>query len=183
MTAFSHPELLVPDHELDAFDCGSAAQTDWLRTRALQAQRSDTCRVYIVCQPGTRTVLGYYALAAGSIEPEAAPPRVATGAGRYPIPVVLLARLGVDTAAQGQGLGTSLVRDALLQVAAIADRIGVRALVIHAETADAADFYRRISPSFEASPTDPLDLIFLTKDLRRAIREAATTEAAPTVSR
>jgi len=45
-------------------------------------------------------------------------------------------------------------------------------LVIHAETADAADFYRRISPSFEASPTDPLDLIFLTKDLRTAIREA-----------
>ena len=122
---------------------------------------------------GMRRVVGYYALAAGSVEREGAPPRVTKGLGRYPIPVVILTRLGVDATVQGGGPGRALVRDALFQVASIADRLSVRALLIHAEWAEAAAYYRRIDAAFEASPTDPLHLILLMKDLRSAIREAA----------
>jgi GNAT superfamily N-acetyltransferase len=86
--------------------------------------------------------------------------------------VVLLTRLGVDVGEQGKGLGSALVRDALLQTAAIADRVGVRALLIHAETPEAADFYRGIDSGFEPSPTNPLHLLLLMKDLRAAIRAA-----------
>jgi len=60
----------------------------------------------------------------------------------------------VDVGEQGRGLGSALIRDALLQTAAIADRVGVRALLIHAETREAAEFYRRIAPGFE--PSDPI---------------------------
>jgi GNAT superfamily N-acetyltransferase len=87
---------------------------------------------------GSRSIAGYYALAAGSIEHAAAPPRLTKGVGRYPVPVVILTRLGVDRDHQGDGLGSALVRDALFQVAAIAERVGVRALLIHAETPEAA---------------------------------------------
>ena len=104
---------------------------------------------------------------------DSAAPRITQGLGRYPVPVVVLTRLGVHLPEQGKGLGSSLVQDALLQTASIADRIGVRALLIHAETSDGATFYRRISPSFLESPTDPLDLLLLLKDLRSALREAA----------
>lgn len=76
----------------------------------------------------------------------------------------------VDIGEQGRGLGSALVRDALLQTAAIADRVGVRALLIHAETPEAAELYRGIDPGFEPSPTDPLHLVLLMKDLRAAIR-------------
>jgi len=86
----------------------------------------------------------------------------------------------VDRTGQGQGLGKSLVPDALLQTAAVAERVGVRAFLIHAETPEAAAFYRRLSPAFEESPTDPLHVILLMKDLRRAIRDAAATPAAST---
>jgi hypothetical protein len=171
--AYSPPELIAPDHEVDAFDCGSEAQTVWLRRFALQASRSDTTKVYVVCRPGMRTVVGYYALSAGSVAHEDAPDRITKGIGRYPIPVIVLTRLGVDVSEQGRGLGSGLVADAFLQVASIADRVGVRALLIHAESPSAAAFYRRISPAIQESPTDPLHLVLLIKDLRQAIREAA----------
>lgn len=118
-------------------------------------------------------VAGYYALAAGEIERESAPERVSKGLGRHAIPVVILTRLGVDTRYQGQSLGRSLVHDALLQTAATAERIGVRALLIHAETAKAAAFYGRITSAFLQSPSDPLHIMLLMKDLRAALRQSA----------
>lgn len=173
MSRYGPVEPLATGHEVAEFDCGSEAQTVWLRRHAVQASQSDTSKVYVACRADTRHLVGYYALAAGSVSRESVPPRITTGLGRYPVPVILLTRLGVATEEQGKGLGSALVRDALLQTASVAEKVGVRALLIHAETPDAAEFYRRISPGFESSPTDPLDLILLMKDLRTAIREAA----------
>lgn len=174
MSRYGRIEPIARDHDTESFDCGSQEQTTWLRRHALQAHQADTAKVYVVCAAATRRVVGYYALAAGSVQHAEAPPRLTKGTGRYPIPVIVLTRLGVDIEQQGKGLGSALVRDALLQVAAIADRVGVRALMIHAETPEAAAFYARIDPGFVPSPTDPLHLVLLMKDLRRAIRDAAT---------
>lgn len=173
MSRYGPVESLARDHETEGFDCGSEAQSSWLRRHALQAHQSDTARVYVVCDAGAKRVVGYYALAAGSVAHDGVPPRIVKGLGRYPVPVILLTRLGVDVGEQGRGLGSALVRDALLQTAAIADRVGVRALLIHAETPEAAGFYRRIDPGFEPSPTDPLHLVLLMKDLRAAVRQVA----------
>jgi GNAT superfamily N-acetyltransferase len=173
VTRYAPAEALTKDHDRASFDCGSDAQTNWLRRYALLAQQADTARVYVVRPHGERRVAGYYALAAGSIEPDLGSPRLAAGAGRHPIPVVILARLGVDLRDQRQGLGRELVRDAFMQTAAVAERIGARALLIHAETAEAAGFYRRLDPAFVASTADPLQLIVLLKDLRAAVQRAA----------
>jgi hypothetical protein len=171
-------EHIASDHRTEHFDCRSDAQTTWLKRHALQAHQSDAAKVYVVCRGETRDVVGYFALAAGSVGHDAATPRVTKGIGQYPVPVVILARLGVDRSEQGEGVGSALVRDALLQTASIAERVGVRALLIHAETPEAAAFYRHIAPGFETSPTDPLHLIVLMKVLRAAIREAASARAA-----
>lgn len=177
MTDFRRPELIRPEHEVAGFDCGSDAQTLWLREHAVQANRADSARVYVTCVSGTNRVAGYYALSAGSVAHESAPKRIAQGLGRYPVPVIILTRLGVDRTHQGQGLGKTLVQDAVLQTAAVAERVGVRALLIHAETAEAAAFYHRLSLAFEESPTNPLHLILLMKDLRAAIRQAVVLAA------
>lgn len=162
---------LAPGHDTTTFDCGSRAQTDWLRRYALQAQAAGTSRVYVTTAADSPTVLGYYALAAGSVEAAAASARLRKGAGRHPSPVVILARLGVDVRAEGLGLGAALVRDALLRVAAAADVLGVRALLLHAESDHARAFYEHIA-EFERSPTDSLHLVLLVKDLRRALEQA-----------
>lgn len=96
MIRYAPIELLSPDHDRSTFDCGSEAQTTWLRRYALLAQQSDTARVYVVRPQEDRRVAGYYALSAGSIESERAPRRPAKGTGRHPIPVIILTRLGVD---------------------------------------------------------------------------------------
>ncbi len=172
MRRYAPVELLTADHDRSTFDCGSAAQTDWLRRYALIAQQSDTARVYVTHPSDDRRVAGYYALAAGAAETGEAPSRLRAGVGRHAVPVVILTRLGVNTRDQGQGLGSALVRDAFLQTAASAERIGAWALLIHAETADVARFYTRLDAAFEPSPTDPLHLVLLMKDLRVAIRKA-----------
>jgi GNAT superfamily N-acetyltransferase len=159
---------LTASHDTEAFDCGSPVQTEWLRRYALQAQAAGTSRVYVSTASGSRVVVGYYALAAGSVERAGAPERLRKGTGRHPVPVVVLSRLGVDVGAQGKGLGAALVRDALLRVVAAADVIGVRALLVHAESEKARGFYEHVA-EFEKSPTDPLHLMLLMKDLRRAL--------------
>jgi hypothetical protein len=82
--------------------------------------------------------------------------------------VVILTRLGVDLSCQGFDLGKALVVDALRRVAAAFEVIGVRALLIHCENDIARDFYLRLA-KFDASPTDPLHLFLLMKDLRKAL--------------
>jgi GNAT superfamily N-acetyltransferase len=167
---FSPVAPLARTHVVAGFDCGSAAQSEWLVRHALQAHQSGTSRVYVVSEEtdeGQR-VVGYYAVAAGSVAPATAPQWLAQGAGRYNQPVVILTRLGVDLSCQGIGLGKALVVDALRRVAAASEVIGVRALLIHCENDTARDFYLRLA-KFDASPTDPLHLFLLMKDLRKAV--------------
>lgn len=163
-------EPMSPAHMVVGFDCGSPAQSEWLIHHAMQSHRTGLSRVYVVRgldEPDGR-VVGYYALAAGSVAQADVPPRLRQGVGRYHQPVVILTRLGVDRVAQGIGLGQALVVDALRRIAAASEVIGVRALLIHCESEAARDFYLRLA-KFEASPTDPMHLMLLMKDLRRAL--------------
>lgn len=177
MSRYGPVELLRPDHDAEALDCGSEQQTIWLRRYALTAQRAGTSRVYVVCRSGATSIAGYYALAAASVLPEEASTRLAAGAGRHRIPVVILTRLGVDLMEQGQGLGSALVRDAFARVTTAAGTIGVRGLLIHSGTPRAAAFYRQIDPAFESLPGQPLHLVLLMKDVGAAIRRAARQPA------
>lgn len=167
---FSAVEPLSAGHAVAGFDCGSRAQSVWLVEHALQAHRAGLSRVYVVRDTDhpDRRVVGYYALAAGSVAPADAAPRMRQGAGRYHQPVVILTRLGVDRSVQGVGLGRALVVDALRRIAAAGEVIGVRAVLIHCETEAARDFYLGLA-KFEASSTDPMHLLLLMKDLRRAL--------------
>jgi GNAT superfamily N-acetyltransferase len=169
-------ERLTADHETSDFDCGSEAQTNWLRRHALQAQAAETSAVYVVSLARSRRVVGYFALAAGSVERPKAPGRVTQGAGRHHIPVILLARLGVDLGEQRRGLGTALMREVLLRTSEAADTVGARALLIHAESDAARSFYQHLA-EFEPSPTDPLHLFLLMRDLRATIGEPAPPTA------
>lgn len=165
---YAPTSAITSEHVTDEFDCGSDAQSQWLRRHALQAHRGGTSRVRVVTPMDQRRVVGYYALTAGSVARDEAPVRVSKGTARYPVPVVTLTRLGVDRSEQGNGLVSALVKDALIRVASAAEEVGVRALLIHCENERARAFYQRLG-EFEASPTDPLHLYLLMSDLRRTI--------------
>jgi GNAT superfamily N-acetyltransferase len=176
--SYSPAEAISKRHLTDEFDCGSEAQTSWLRRHALQADLTDSTKVRVVTRRGDQRVVGYYALSAGSVEQAHAPERVRKGMPRYPVPVIILTRLGVDEGEQGKGLGRALLKDAILRAEAASHSIGARALLIHCETVEAKAFYLRLVPDFEESPTDPLHLYLLMSDLRRTIAAVEALAAA-----
>lgn len=167
------PEPLGAEHDLDEFDCRSEEQTQWLRRYARPSLASGTTRVFVVTPTGSNVVVAYYAWTMGQISPEDAPPRLLKGGGRYPQPVALLARLGVDLNHEGKVLGAGLLRDVVQRSAAISDNIGCRGLLVHAESKEARSFYMHLISEFEQSPTDELHLVLLIKDIKATIRRGA----------
>jgi GNAT superfamily N-acetyltransferase len=159
---------LTAGHNVDDFDCGSDCESLWLRRYGLAAQILETSRVYVARRQSDDRVVGFHALATGAVLPLEAAGRVALAVDRYPSSVIVLTRLGVDASEQGQGLGRSLLVDALQRANAAADIVGVRALLVHAANDEARDFYLRLA-EFETSPTDPLHHFLLIKDLRRSL--------------
>lgn len=168
--SYRPPEPLSPHHDLAGFACASEEQTDWLLRHARQSAAASSTRVFVVTPSASRAVVAYYAWAMAQLELADAPRRLASGAGRYPQPVALLARLGVDRHHEGRGLGAALLRDVILRVAAISDEIGCRGLLVHAESERARDLYLHLVPEFAPSPTDELHLVLLLEDIRRTLR-------------
>ena len=164
------PRYLTDGHDLAAFECASAEQTAWLRRHARQSHRSDSTRVFVVTQRGSDAAIAFYAIRMAEVAFADATDRLAKGQGRHPQPVVLVARLGVDHSHEGRGLGSELLRHAFLKALEASSEIGCRAVAIHCEDDAARAFYLRVVPTFEPSPTDPLHLIVLIKDLRASLR-------------
>lgn len=133
-------ELFDPDHHRPgAFDSGVVDLDNWLRSTAAIAAAAGTAATWVLCRG--RQVVGYYALAMGSIGHAGAPSRLRRGQPD-PVPVLLLARLAVDRSEQGHGLGADLLRDALLRALAGARHYGARAFVVDANDERAQAFYQ-----------------------------------------
>lgn len=171
MARFGEPERLSSHHALGDFDCGRTSLNVWLTKHAPPAAAAGSARTYVIVDSEQARVVGYHALAAAGVEREAATARVIKGIQRYPVPVVLLARLAVDTSVARRGLGAWLLRDAMTRTFAASETIGVRAMLVHAIDSDARECYVR--HGLEPSPTDPLHLMVLIKDIAASLEAAA----------
>jgi len=158
------PLLLNASHVLTEFNSGMASLDEWLRRRALANQASGAARTFVLCDG--QVVIAYYALASGAVAVSATPGRLLPNMPD-PIPVVLLGRLAVDQRYQGKGLGRALFRDAALRVLAAADTIGIRGILVHAISPEAAAFYTALG--FDPSPLEPLTLLVALADLRELL--------------
>jgi GNAT superfamily N-acetyltransferase len=151
----SAPAPLTAEHDTSQFVCRHDSLSAWLGKRALANAASGASRTYVVCAP-ERQVIGYYALSAGSIA-------AASVAGRLrrnmpdPLPVIVLGRLAVHTDWAGRGIGSGLLKDAVLRAIQASALIGVRALLCHAIDEEAMGFY--LKNGFISSPLDPLTLM------------------------
>jgi GNAT superfamily N-acetyltransferase len=166
---FYRPVPLQARHRAGAFSSGVLSLDEWLRRHALQSHRSGGSRVFVTTDTDV-DIAGYYALAAGAVMPREAGARLVRGlASNQPVPVVLLARLAVDVRHQGQHLGRSLLLDAMTRVLEAGELIGIRALLVHAIDERAREWYAQFG--FERSPTHPLHLLLLIKDLRATVEQ------------
>ena len=151
-------------HLVEDFDCGYEDLNRYISRFALNNQSAGSAQTYVAI--AGNTVVGYYSLAVGAVAHAQAPPRMAKGLARHPVPVMLLARLAVDGEVKGQGLGAALLHDALARTLQAADIAGIRAVIVHAKDDAARRFYEHFD--FDPSPTDTYHLYLLIKDLRKA---------------
>jgi len=158
------PVPITPEHSADNFDCGISSLNHWIRRQALKNEASGASRTFVVCQGND--IIAYYALATGSIIRQNAPGKIKR-AMPDPIPVMILGRLAVDLDAQGTGIGQGLLRDAILRTYNVSLQVGVRALLAHALSEDAKEFYLR--HGFIESPMEPMTLLLNPKEVQNIL--------------
>jgi predicted N-acetyltransferase YhbS len=166
---YRQPEPLDERHAVEEFSCGEPALDNWLTKYALVAQASRSARVFVATTEDEPTkVVGYYALAMAQVEPDDATARAMKGQPRYrPVPAILLARLAVTLDHQRGGVGKGLLKDAMSRSLEASENVGARVFLVHAKHDEAKAWYSQFG--FEESPTDPLHLMMLMKDVAASL--------------
>lgn len=134
------PVPLNTTHILCEFHCRETVLDEWLKHRGLKNQSTGAARTFVICEENSSRVVGFYSLATGSVNHAIAPGGLRRNMPD-PVPVIILARLAVDADYHGQGLGADLLHDAVLRIYRVAENIGVRAIMVHALTDAAKQFY------------------------------------------
>jgi predicted N-acetyltransferase YhbS len=163
MAEYSPIALLESGHDRAQFDCGVEPLNIYLKQYALQNQKKGIVRNYVTCRD--HRVAAYYSLAYGSVAQTEAPAKMIKGTGKYPVPVVLLARLAVDLGDKGRGLGKALLKNAVLRTLQAAEIAGLKAIVVHAKDDQAKAFYEK--HGFIPSSQDRMHLFFPLNPLRK----------------
>ena len=160
--AYEPVRKLAASDTFESFDCGQLALNQFLQRFALVNQKANSAQTYVSCHSGS--IVGFYSLTVGSVEPATAALRVIKGMPNHPVPVMILARLAVDLKHQGAGLGKALLKDALMRTAQAADIAGIGALLVHAKDESARQWY--LNWNFEPSASDSFHLFLLMKDVK-----------------
>jgi predicted N-acetyltransferase YhbS len=110
-------------HEVADLDCGQDSLDRWLYSYAGQGERHDATRTFVATDE-SRAVRGYYTLMAGQLEHAEATKAVRKGLSRrFPILMAILARLAVGERNQRNGLGASMLNDALERICRAAQEV------------------------------------------------------------
>lgn len=156
------PISVEPD--LINFDSGELSLDEWLKKRALKNQISGASRCFVLCE--CNKVIGYYTLSAGAISHTIASKSMRRNMPD-PLPILLLGRLAIDKNYHNQGLGSALLRDAMIRAVSISREAGVFAILVHALSDDAKKFY--LSRGFVESPLQSMTLMMTLKTVREIL--------------
>jgi GNAT superfamily N-acetyltransferase len=169
-TDLSPPTPIGLAHDLADFDSGEPSLDEWLKKRALKNHASGASRCFVLC--AGPAIVGSYSLSAGAISHEVAPKSMRRNMPD-PLPILLLGRLAIHSRYHNQGLGSALLRDAMLRALAVAGDAGVFAIMVHAISPEAKQFY--LSRGFVQSPLQPMTLMMTLATVRSILTEPRST--------
>lgn len=130
-------------HDRSRFRCGQPELDEFLRTQVSQYEKRRLGKTFVAVHPPDNGVLGCFTLASSAVVFAHLPADLAKKLPKHPVPVVLLARLAIDQATQGQGLGEMLLMDALARSLQLSELLGVHAVEVLAIDDSAARFYAK----------------------------------------
>ena len=160
------PERITAEHNIADFDRGEPTLDEWLRKRALKNSSSGGSRSFVI--RAENAVLGYYSLSSGAVAHDTAPKSMRRNMPD-PLPAMLLGRLAVDRRYHNQGLGSALLRDAMLRTLGISQETGVALMFVHALHDQAKQFY--LSRGFVQSPLQPMTLMMTVATIQQIVLE------------
>jgi len=129
-------------HDRAGFSCGVDALDRYLQSQASQDVRRRVAAPYVLIEPPSLQVLGFYTLSNTSVHAAELPAAFVKKLPRYPVlPATLLGRLAVDAKGRGRGLGTLLLLDALRRC--LRSETASLAVVVDAKDDAAVSFYER----------------------------------------
>lgn len=155
-------ELLAPQHQRTAFDCGQPDLNQFLHQQAGQLARKNISKTYVAVADDGVTVQGFVTVSVGQIQTLQLPPQFKLP--RYPIPVFRIGRLGVDHRCQGKGMGQHLMAFALQLALNFSNQVGIYAVVVDAKDEKASRFYQTLG--FQPMLDQPLCLYLPIKNLK-----------------
>lgn len=136
-------EPLDKRHKKSDFECGIEALDQYLKIQASQDIKKSVAVTYVLTPENSEEVLGYYTLSSIGIFAGELPEEIVRKLPRYPVlPGILLGRLARDNKSRGNGVGSHLLMDALKRSVAVANQIGIVAVIVDAKNNEAVAFYK-----------------------------------------
>ena len=160
-------ELLGPNHDRVAFDCGVPVLNSYLQQYARQDMERGVATPYVLV-PSTNPVeiAGFYTLAATAVKLAELPPETVKKLPKYPlVPTTLLGRLATSLKYRGKGLGEYLLIDALKRSLEASRVVGSAAVIVDAKDSSGVRFYERYG--FKLLPEQNLRLFIAMKTIAR----------------
>lgn len=157
-------ELLDGHAGRDRFDCGVVALNNFLSQQAGQQQRKGFGKTYVALADGEDAIAGFVTVSVGQVATTELPPGLKLP--RYPVPILRIGRLAVDSRLQGHGVGHELLAFALHLALDFSERVGLYAVVVNAKDDRVAGFYRKLG--FRPTQGDTLCLYLPLAVLRQA---------------
>jgi GNAT superfamily N-acetyltransferase len=167
LTTFGRPRAISPHDDVTRFRSGEQSLDNWLNLRAIKNELANASRTFITIERESGLVAGYYCLSSSSVVREDAGRVLGAYGTPNPVPVILIGRLAVDERFTGQGVGASLLQDAVIKGIEASRIVGSRAFLVHALNDGAVCFYRRFG--FASVPGSPRVMYLLTKDAEKTI--------------
>jgi ribosomal protein S18 acetylase RimI-like enzyme len=161
------PRLLTGSDHINSFCCGVESLDLWLKKQALKSQNRGSAKTYVVIDSERNVVVGYYAIAMGSVSRDIAFSALKRNSPD-PIPMVVLARLAVDLKYQGKHIAVGLLKDCILRSMAAMEVVGGAGILVHALDDEAQSFYTKFG--FKESSIDRLVLMARISDLTQSLQ-------------
>lgn len=125
------------------FRSGVHPLDDYFKRHALTNDRAGISRCFVLRpeQADLPQVSGFYTLSMAAVQADALRPVLKDRLPRYPLPVALIGRLGVDERCRGRRFGEALLIDALSRVVDVAESIACLGVIVDAKDEGAERFY------------------------------------------
>ncbi len=152
MADVTPPRPLTEEDDRGRFDCGRESLNAWFLRHAWHNHAAGISRTNVICDRGSRQIVGYVTLSAAQIE-RALLAKAHRRNTPDPIPVTLLGQLAVDRSHQGRGHARSLLFFALATALRASRDVGSFGVITHPLDEQVREFYARWG--FESLPFDP----------------------------